>query len=318
MTVSVIVPVHNGAPYVAEALDSALAQTSPPLEVVVMDDGSSDGTGSVLDRYGSGIVRLRSATPAGPARARNRAMAVAQGTLLAFLDADDVWHRQKLERQLALAAARPDFGLIATEVEFFDDRGRIACRRKRRRRALPQGWVLPQLLRNNWITTSAALARRAAVMEAGGFDEEPCRLGEDWMLWMRMAAAHPVYCTTEVLTRRRVHGDSFGHARPEVTFYDLLRHLERLGGELDYLQRHPERVRRAAYALCVYRGAQDVHALQPEAARSKLHLARQYGHGGRAALWTLLSYIPAVWLARAKRWKRVLGRRTGRVFSYSR
>jgi glycosyltransferase involved in cell wall biosynthesis len=299
--VSVIVPVHNGARYLAAALDSILAQTRTPEEIIVIDDASTDATASILDGYGDRLRRLRNARAGGPGRARNLGLRAASGDLAAFLDADDLWRPAKLERQLAFAAAHADFGVLATDVEGFDDAGRVLSPSLGDAHRIPQGWVLPELLRRNWVATSSALAPRARLLAAGGFDEQPCRLGEDWLLWMRVAAAHPVYLLPEVLTRRRVRPDSLGHGDTEATFHDLLRHLERLQGELEYLRQRPELTRQAAYAICLHRGVQDFHHLQPQRARAKLALARRYGPGWKPRLWTGATYLPVPWVAAAKR-----------------
>ncbi len=299
--VSVIVPVHNGERYLAAALDSILGQTRPPEEIIVIDDASTDATASILDGYGDRLRRIRTAQAGGPGRARNLGLQAATGDLAAFLDADDLWTPDKLERQLAFAAGHADFGVLATNVEGFDDEGRILSPSLEQAERIPQGWVLPALLRRNWVATSSALAPRARLLAAGGFDEQPCRLGEDWLLWMRVAAEHPVYLLPEVLTRRRVRPDSLGHGDTEATFHDLLRHLERLQGELEYLRQHPELTRQAAYAICVHRGVQDFHHLQPQRARAKLALAQRYGPGWRPRLWIAATYLPVPWLAAAKR-----------------
>jgi glycosyltransferase involved in cell wall biosynthesis len=103
-TVSAIIPAYNAEAFIREAIDSALAQTVPPLEILVVDDGSTDRTTSIVAAYPP-PVRLLSRSNAGPAHARNTGAAHAIGDWLGFLDADDVWLPEKLERQLQRAAA---------------------------------------------------------------------------------------------------------------------------------------------------------------------------------------------------------------------
>ena len=106
--VSAVIPVHNGAAYVAEAVQSILSQTRPPIECVVVDDGSTDETAEVVRRFGNEVAYVRQ-DRAGVSSARNRGAALARGALVAFLDHDDVWLPTKLERQVeALADARCD------------------------------------------------------------------------------------------------------------------------------------------------------------------------------------------------------------------
>jgi len=102
--ISVIVPVHNGERYLSEALDSVLAQTYPPVELIVVDDGSTDGTPDVLDAHASKVSSVRQAQ-AGSSAAVNRGVELARGLLLAFLDADDLWTSDKLERQMEVMAS---------------------------------------------------------------------------------------------------------------------------------------------------------------------------------------------------------------------
>ena len=110
-TISVIIPAYNYARYLAEAIDSALGQTYAPLEVIVVDDASTDDTPRVLAAYGQRIRAIRQPN-GGAGAARNTGIAAARGEYVAFLDADDVWLPRKLELQMALFDADPALGLI--------------------------------------------------------------------------------------------------------------------------------------------------------------------------------------------------------------
>ncbi len=116
--ISCIVPVFNGERYLREALDSIFAQTYRPLEVLVVDDGSTDGTAAVIATYGDQVRSLRQAN-AGPAAARNLGLSAARGGFVAFLDADDLWHPEKLARQMARFEARPDLDMCVTQAQNF-------------------------------------------------------------------------------------------------------------------------------------------------------------------------------------------------------
>ena len=113
--ISCIVPVFNGERYISEALDSILAQTYRPLEILVVDDGSADGTGVVFAGYGA-PVRYLPQPNAGQAAARNLGLSAARGEFVAFLDADDLWHPEKLARQMARFEARPDLDMCVTHI----------------------------------------------------------------------------------------------------------------------------------------------------------------------------------------------------------
>jgi glycosyltransferase involved in cell wall biosynthesis len=109
--VDVVIPVRDGERYLAEAIESALAQTHPALDIVVVDDGSRDGSLAMAERYAP-EVRCISQAPLGPGAARNSGAAVGRGEYIAFLDADDVWPRDRIEGQLAALEAEPSTDLI--------------------------------------------------------------------------------------------------------------------------------------------------------------------------------------------------------------
>jgi glycosyltransferase involved in cell wall biosynthesis len=117
-TVSCIVPVYNGERYLAQALDSIFTQHHQALDVIVVDDGSTDGTAGVATSYGS-RVRYIDQQNAGPAAARNRGLEAATGDFVAFLDADDLWSPDKLAVQLGRFAERPDLGYCVAHVQNF-------------------------------------------------------------------------------------------------------------------------------------------------------------------------------------------------------
>lgn len=117
-SISCIVPVYNGERFLAEALDSALAQSHPPFEIIVIDDGSTDGTAGVVARYGE-RVRYEHQENSGPAGARNAGLDLARGEMIAFLDADDVWHPEKLALQLAHFRKRPELEIVIGHVQNF-------------------------------------------------------------------------------------------------------------------------------------------------------------------------------------------------------
>jgi glycosyltransferase involved in cell wall biosynthesis len=116
--VSCIIPVFNGERYLAETLDSVFAQTHVPAEVIVADDGSTDRSAEIAQTYPRPVVTIHQPN-AGHAAARNLGLSIATGELVAFVDADDLWHPEKLARQLALFAARPELGVVFTHLQNF-------------------------------------------------------------------------------------------------------------------------------------------------------------------------------------------------------
>lgn len=159
--ISCIVPVWNGERYLAEALDSVLAQTRPPDEIVVVDDGSTDGSADIVRGYGA-RMRYVFQSNAGSAAARNRGVEEARGDLLCFLDQDDLWVRHKLEWQLRYFATRPATDVCAGQVELFWVAELAGEGRRYREHA--RGHRVPGY------TAPAMLARRSAFDRVGRFN----------------------------------------------------------------------------------------------------------------------------------------------------
>lgn len=170
-TVSVIIPAYNAAEYLHRAVDSALAQTAAPLEIIVVDDGSRDESYRIASALPPPVKAFRKPN-GGPASARNFACRQATGEWLAFLDADDTWLPGKLERQMR--GARPGAGMLH-------------CMLKPSQRP-PDELTFELLWRKNPICTSTVAIRRDVFLEVGGFDEDRNLIGvEDYNLWLKVA-----------------------------------------------------------------------------------------------------------------------------------
>lgn len=187
--VSVIIPTHNRMTLLCRAIDSVLAQTWSDLELIVVDDGSDDGTADMVERIADPRVRLvRHDRAKGPPRARNAGIAAARGEWVAFLDNDDEWLPEKLERQLDRIEQRHDSGIAAAYCSLYVQDG-AGERRAIRRTQLPEGDVLDAFLRNDVpATPSLYIVKRTALVEAGGFDHA-ARPAEDLDLWLRLSSA---------------------------------------------------------------------------------------------------------------------------------
>ena len=174
-SVSVIIPAYNAGQRVACTISAALDQTLPVLEVIVVDDGSTDDTVEVVKQFGP-PVRVVSKPNGGPASARNLGASLARGEWLAMLDADDWWFPRKNELQLAHDAD--------------DDIGLSHCRLDHRIERPPEELTFQTLWDRNWIGNSSVLIRRAVFEVLGGFMEDPRLISvEDYNLWLRVAAA---------------------------------------------------------------------------------------------------------------------------------
>jgi glycosyltransferase involved in cell wall biosynthesis len=185
--VTVVIPAFNAESYITEALASIRAQTLRDIEVVVVDDGSSDGTVRMAARFARDLdLTVLTQTNAGPAAARNAGIRRARGRYCAFLDADDLMLPDRLAAQADLLDREADMALVYTDVMTFDDRGII--HRTRRAYSDPRGgMVLDHLLLDNFITTSTVMAPTSRLIEVGLFGEAR-RVSEDFELWLKMAA----------------------------------------------------------------------------------------------------------------------------------
>ncbi len=179
-TISAVIPAYNAEGFVARAIDSVLSQTHPVHEVLVVDDGSRDGTARIVESFGPSVRPIRQEN-SGPGAARNHGAREARGEWIALLDADDAWLPRKIERQLPYLA---DASIAVVHSDVVDVEGQYT-------RYLYDGELnFDRLWRQNLIGTSTALVRKAAWSEIGGFDIDRDLISiEDYNFWLRMLAA---------------------------------------------------------------------------------------------------------------------------------
>src|SRR5512146_1805954 len=201
--ISIIIPTYNRRAMLREALASALAQRGATFEVIVVDDGSTDGTWHDLAPYELGAQcenpRAVRTGRRGPAAARNRGIAIARGRLIAFLDSDDLWMPEKLARQSRFMRDNPECAISQTGETWLRDGRRVNPARRHRKRP---GDIFIDSLRTCLISPSAAILRRELLDEVGGFDEDMAAC-EDYDLWLRILARHEAGLLDEPLTIRR-------------------------------------------------------------------------------------------------------------------
>jgi glycosyltransferase involved in cell wall biosynthesis len=202
--ISVIIPSYNSARFVVQAVQSALEQTYSPVEVIVVDDGSTDDTRERLLLH-EGRIRYVSQSNGGPSKARNCGINEAQGDLIAFLDADDQWLPEKLQKQWECLQGTPDACLIHTDLyHLYEPTGsRVYTYRDRK---CFSGHCYSEFFHGNAIVTSSVLVTRRCLDEIGGFDEEIRRAStEDMDLWIRIARYFPLSYINEPLVLYREH-----------------------------------------------------------------------------------------------------------------
>ncbi len=265
--VSVIVPAYNAEAWIARAVDSALDQTFRDLEVIVCDDGSTDGTGRLLEAYRDPRLRVLRHENRGRGAARNAAMAAARGRYLALLDADDWWLPEKLAGDVAVLEASAGPALVYANLHVVDRDGQIARTMNNRHVVAHTGDVFALLLQRNFVPTSTIVLPRETAGRAGPFDESLVRC-QDWEWLLRVAARVPFRYRNEIVGFYDAH--SWGtDEKTFATWEGALRLLDVVG------QREPARVAAAGMELTRSRAA--VHWEIARAAEAK----RDYGRAAR-------------------------------------
>lgn len=233
LKVSVILPTFNRSQQLMKAIDSVLCQTHPVDEIVVVNDGSTDDTLTVLNEFmrihkGVPIVVL-SQENKGPAAARNFAIKAATGDLIAFLDDDDIWHPEKIERQLTVF-------LLDTKLDLLGCASNIL--------RLYNALYLVRLgecamLFRNWLMTPTVIVRRSVVLACGGFPEE-LPIAEDFSLWLRIVVRYRCSFLNEELV-------SCGYGKPPFGYSGLLENLDILYTAEREVYRRWRKERRASF-----------------------------------------------------------------------
>jgi hypothetical protein len=247
-SVSVVIPTYNRAQTIGRAVDSVLAQTYSDLEVIVVDDGSTDDTRQVLARYGDAIRYLYQENQERRV-ARNNGIRHACGEYIAFLDSDDLWLPDKLRRQVALLDQNPQVGLVYGQMFPIDPDGTWHLRATR-----CTGWGQPgpamifeQLVMRNLIPTPTVVARKRCFDHVGGFDPS-LTCSEDWDLWLRIALHYEIAFMPEPLAGATFYPDIPARLDGYRSEENRIRILERAFDRLPEHMRHLSHLRPIALA----------------------------------------------------------------------
>jgi glycosyltransferase involved in cell wall biosynthesis len=200
--VSAIIPTYNYARYVAAAVESVLAQNFKDLEIVVVDDGSTDDTIDTLRPFAERIRYIPQAHR-GLAAARNAGIRSSRGQYLAFLDSDDLWLPDKVSMQVGRLDVEAAVGLVYTEATLFNDKSPTEISHSFWSEH-PSGKILPSLLRHNVVPSPTPMVRRELFDQVGPFDER-LNACEDWDMWIRIAQVSEFAYVDRVLAKYRVH-----------------------------------------------------------------------------------------------------------------
>ena len=204
--VSVVIPTYNYARYVSEAIDSVLAQSFEELEVIVVDDGSTDQTAEILRAFGGQLCDIRQ-EHRGLSAARNTGIRAARGQYVAFLDSDDLWLPDKVSLQVARLDAEPEVGLVYGETLLFDDSTPATLTLHSHFAPHPSGRILSWLVCENVIPSPTPMVRRELFERVGLFDETLSAC-EDWDMWIRIARVCEIAYVDRVLAKKRQHQEN--------------------------------------------------------------------------------------------------------------
>lgn len=242
--VTVVVPCFNSAAFIGETLRSALGQSYRSLDIVVVNDGSTDGIHEVLAPFLQKI-RLIDQRNQGVSAARNAAIDASGGQYIAFLDADDLWEPTKIERQVAFLEQHPEIGVVHTDRRLIGGAGEPVRPRARLLPRPAEGWCLDDLIQANSIILSSVMVRRATLGSRRFLT--PCDRAEDWQMWIDLARDVPFGFIDERLTAYRVHAqgasaDSIKMLRAMAAVADHTVGLERLSDSARELARASRRM----------------------------------------------------------------------------
>lgn len=229
--VSVVMPAHNSERFIEAALRSIVGQRFTDLEIIVIDDGSNDATAARVRAVCDPRIRLlRHETNLGIPRTRNRGVEAARGTYLAWMDSDDVAHRDRIGRQVAFLESAPDHALVGSYARWIDARGR---RFGTRRRPLRCAEIRARLLFRSCFTNTSVMVRRAVAQRYRY--REDFALGSDVELFSRLAMDHAVANLPELLVDHRSHPwRSGGERRRRASTIDANK-ARVVGSQLDRL-----------------------------------------------------------------------------------
>lgn len=198
---SVVIPTYNRVDYLREAIESVLAQTYKNYEILVVDDGSTDNTRELVASYASRIKYIYQDNK-GPSAARNNGIRNAKGNLIAFLDSDDLWHPDKLAKQVAVFVENPSLSFLATGY------GEINTKYEVIKTNVLQSSELRSLQRKemykNFFATSSVMVKKTCFNKAGLFNEN-LHFAEDWEMWIRILKYYSFDYVPNLLVQYRVH-----------------------------------------------------------------------------------------------------------------
>jgi len=220
--ISVIMNCFNSDTYLREAIDSVYNQTYQDWEIVFWDNASTDKSAEIAQSYDEKVKYFRSDTTTPLGEARNLAIEKARGEYIAFLDCDDLWLPEKLEKQINIFQKDKKIAMTYTNTTQFNEKGdiRVFCKDMK----LPEGYIFDDLSKSNFITLSSVVVRRNTLMQLTEIFDESFSMSEDWDLWLRISYGNKVGYVPEYLTKWRINPNSLTHTK-YILFFDEIQAL---------------------------------------------------------------------------------------------
>lgn len=243
--VSVVIPAYNSSAMVKEAIASVLAQTYDDFEIIVVDDGSTDDTESVVRSFGDRVLYLKQENQ-GAGAARNSGIHASGGEYVAFLDSDDLWSPEKLSEQIPVLERDSELGLVYSDWAVVSQDGPVEDSYLRKLPAA-SGYVFDQLVQCGFILTSGVLLRRACLNDVGGFDNS-LSIAQDYDLWLRICYRWKVALVNRPLVTKRSWDGSLSSNLPK-TAAERIALFEKALGSFKDMSRHSRRAVRHQLAL---------------------------------------------------------------------
>lgn len=202
--ISIIMPTYNRSDYICEAIDSALSQTYDNIELIVIDDGSTDDTRNKLEKYNSDErFKCIHQENQGQSIARNKGLSIAEGEFIAFLDSDNIWLPGKLEKQVGIINENPSFDIFYGDCIVINEKGIETSRANMSRYS---GNITKYLIKDNYVSMNTTLTRKKCFDEIGGLSGK-VRVGDDYELWLRLSTKFRFKYIPEYFVKYRVMDD---------------------------------------------------------------------------------------------------------------
>ncbi|NEP19650.1 MAG: glycosyltransferase [Leptolyngbya sp. SIO4C1] len=233
--VSVVIPVFNGEQTIEETVRSVLGQTYRHLEVIVINDGSTDQTKAILERFQDQRLQVVSYSNAGLSASRNRGIDRAAGDYISFIDADDVWTADKIAAQLAALRHHPSAAIAYSWTDYIDEHSQFL---QAGTHISASGKVLDKLLTINFIESGSNVLIRRDALRAVGYFDETLKAAEDWDMWLRLAKAYEFIAVPSPQVRyRRTNSMSANVIRQEQECLKVLNRAFKDAPDLQHLRR---------------------------------------------------------------------------------